>query len=192
MRYSAMWPRYSAWWDRMTINHDRRAEFASEAKFAADHKGIYQSISALTGVPWELIAVLHRRESSANFNTYLGNGQPLIHRTTIVPKGRGPFLGAHAFIDGAVDALKLDGLADVKDWRLEKELYWCEVFNGGGYAARGLPSPYIWGGTNVQKPGKYVRDGEFAPSIMDIQPGCAPLLASIAQIDQTVSLRRET
>jgi len=176
----------------MTINHDRRHEFEVTAKFAIDHKDTYQSISVLTGVPWELIAVLHRRESDADFNTYLGNGQSLAHKTTIVPRGRGPFRGAHAFIDGAVDALQLDGLADVMDWRLEKELYWCEVFNGWGYAAHRLPSPYIWGGTNIQRPGKYIKDGVFDPHIMDPQPGCAPLLVTIAQLDHSIKFIRET
>lgn len=189
MRYSAIWPRYAAWWDQMTINRERRHEFETLAKFAIDHKDIYESISALTGVPWELIAVLHRRESDANFNTYLGNGQPLSHRTTIVPRGRGPFLGAHAFIDGAVDALKLDGLIDVDDWRLEKELYWCQTFNGWGYKG---PSPYIWGGTNIQVPGKFVRDHVYDPHVMDPQPGCAPMLAAIAQLDHSVTFTRET
>ncbi len=174
----------------MTINADRRQEFERDAKFAIDHKGIYQSVELLTGVPWALISVIHRREGDSNFNTYLGNGQPLIHKTTIVPRGRGPFLGSHAFIDGAVDALKVDLLTDVKDWRLEKQLFWCEGFNGWGYGAK--PSPYIWGGTNIQIPGKYVRDHVFDPHVMDPQPGCAPMLATIAQLDPTVKFVRET
>lgn len=187
-----MWPKYAAWWDKMVILSDRRSEFQREAQFAVNNKGIYQAITALTGVPWELIAVLHRREGDSNFHTYLGNGQSLIHRTTIVPKGRGPFLGAHAFIDGAVDALKIEGMTDVKDWRLEKELFWCESFNGWGMALRGHPSGYIWGGTSAQVPGKFVRDHVFDPHVMDTQPGCAPLLATIAQIDPTVKFTRET
>jgi lysozyme family protein len=187
-----MWPKYAAWWDQMTIDRNRNAEFNAEAKFAIAHKEVYQSVTALTGVPYELIAVLHRREGDSDFQTYLGNGQPLIHRTTEVPKGRGPFLGSHAFIDGAVDALKVDLLTDTKDWRLEKELFWCESFNGWGYANRGMPSPYIWGGTSVQRPGKYTADRRFNARVMDPQPGCAPLLAAIAQLDHSVIFTRET
>ena len=191
MRYSAIWPQYAKWWDQMKIKPGRVAEFEQMARYAIDHKGIYQTIEAKTGVPWAMIAVLHRRESNANFNTYLGNGQPLIHRTTIVPKGRGPFLGATAFIDGAVDALKIDGLADVKDWRpVEKQLFWITGFNGWGYGLK--PSPYVWGGTNIQKPGKYVRDHVFDPRVWDTQPGAAPLLATIARLDPTVQFVRET
>lgn len=192
MRYASKWPKYAAWWDRMTIDPLRLAGFQRDARVAIEHKEQYQAIEAKSGVHWYHIAVLHRRESDADFNTYLGNGQPLAHRTTIVPKGRGPFTGPNAFIDGAIDALKMDGLTAVQDWRLEKILYYCELFNGAGYDARGLPSPYIWGGTDIQRPGKYVRDGVFDASVMDPQPGCAPLLLTISKLDPTVVFTRET
>jgi lysozyme family protein len=143
-------------------------------------------------VTWPHIAVLHRRESDADFDTYLGNGEPLNRVTRLVPKGRGPFTGPDAFEKGAIDALHLDGLDEVPDWRLEKILYYCEVFNGAGYANRGLPSPYVWGGTNQQRPGKYVADGVFDPNTMDRQPGCAPILAMIAKLDPSVKFVRET
>src|SRR4029077_10548502 len=131
MRYAAKWPQYAMWWSKMVISTRSLPKFEQMAHYAIQHKDIYTSISAKTGVPWELIAVLHRRESDGDFHTYLGNGQSLDRRTTIVPKGRGPFLGPNAFANGAVDALHVDGLDDVKDWRLEKELYFTEVFNGG-------------------------------------------------------------
>jgi lysozyme family protein len=190
VRYSAIWPSFAQWWDRMTINAGRRAEFTSLARLALEHKERYQAVETLTGVPWAMIAVIHRREGDANFDTYLGNGQSLSRVTTIVPKGRGPFRGSSAFIDGAVDALKVDLLVDVKDWRLEKQLFQCEGFNGWGYGSR--PSPYVWGGTNIQIRGKYIRDHVFDPDVWDTQPGCAPLLASIAQLDSSVHFVRES
>ncbi len=196
MRYAAMWRKYAVWWDRMAIKASRAYEFACEAQFAVAHKAIYLQAAAATvngraGVTWAHIAVLHRRESNADFSTYLGNGQPLNRRTTIVPRGRGPFYGPNAFVNGCVDALQVDGLTSVIDWRLEKILYYCETFNGWGYAAHGLPSPYIWGGTNIQRPGKYVSDGKFNPRLWDSQPGCAPMLATIAKLDGTVRFARE-
>ena len=190
MRYSLIWPIFAKQWDAMEIKANRKAEFDRDAQFALAHKGQYQAIELLTGVPWALVAVLHRRESNANFSTYLGNGQSLSRKTTIVPKGRGPFFGPNAFIDGAVDSLKLDLLTDVKDWRLEKELYYCEQFNGWGYGMK--PSPYVWGGTSVQLIGKFARDHYFDPHLWDPQPGCAPLLATIAQLDPTVTFTRES
>lgn len=189
MRYGNKWPLYAKQWDRMAIKPSRIPEFEALAQRILAHKDRYLTIEAATGVPWYLVALLHTRESNGNFNTYLGNGQRLDRVTTSVPKGRGPFA---TFEDGAIDALKIDGLTSVQDWRLEKVLYYCELFNGAGYDRRGLPSPYVWGGTNVQKPGKYVSDGRFNPRVWDTQPGCAPILATLAKDDSSIQFVRET
>jgi lysozyme family protein len=194
MRYASKWPVYAKQWDAMVIKAARMKEFTAYAQYAAaaSNKKIYQSIEAKTNVPWPLIAVLHRRESDANFGTYLGNGDSLKRRTVHVPAGRGPFTGPNAFVNGAIDALKLDGLSSVGDWRLEKALWYAEIFNGLGYENHGLPSPYIWGGTNIQRAGKYVSDGVWSSSAWDSQPGCAPILYLIAKLDASVQYGRET
>lgn len=189
MRYGLKWPVYAKQWDGMVIRAGRTSEFNGYAAYAIAHKTIYEEIQARTGVQWYHVAVIHRRESNGDFDTYLGNGQSLHHPTTEVPKGRGPF---NSFADGAVDALRFDGLTTVSDWRLEKILYYCELFNGTGYNNRGLPSPYLWGGTNIQRPGKYVADGQFDRYAIDTQPGCAPMLAAIAGLDKSVFFTRET
>jgi hypothetical protein len=61
-----------------------------------------------------------------------------------------------------------------------------ERYNGLGYASRGLPSPYIWSGTDQYKSGKYIRDGVYDPNAVDRQLGCAGLLISMAAIDRTI------
>lgn len=188
MRYRDKWPQYARQWDRMTINRDRAKEFERYAQRLIDNKGRYQVIEKKTGVPWWLVALLHLRESNANFNTYLGNGEPLNRKTRLVPKGRGPF---SSFEEGAVDALRLDGLTNVKDWRLEKAIYFAELFNGAGYHNKGLPSPYIWGGSNVQECGKYVADGRFNSKVWDSQPGIAPILAMMMRLDSSIQPIRE-
>jgi lysozyme family protein len=188
VRYSLKWPEYKAQWDDMKINASRQTEFDHLAMFAIGHRAQYITIEGNSGVPWAMIACLHRRESDADFTTYLGNGDPLNKKTRHVPKGRGPFA---SFEEGAADSLKLDGLTTVRDWRLEKVLYYCELFNGGGYASRGLPSPYVWGGTSVQRPGKYVADGQWNPSAWDGQPGVAPMLKTIMRLDPSVEFERE-
>lgn len=185
MRYSKKWPEYAKQWDAMAITPARGGEFVRLAQFAIKHQDQYAEIERQTDVPWPMVAVLHRRESDADFDSYLGNGDPLLAKTTHVPKGRGPFT---TFVAGALDALHLDGLDAVRDWRLEKMLYYCELFNGAGYDARDLPSPYIWGGTSIQKPGKFVSDGKWNPRTVDTQPGCAPILYMIAKLDTSVSL----
>jgi lysozyme family protein len=192
MRYSDIWPRYAKYWDTMTINAGRVQQFTDEAQFAINNKITYQVLESKTRVPWQMLACIHRRESDANFKTYLGNGQSLTIRTTEVPVGRGPFTGPNAFVDGAVDAINVEGWGSIGDWRLEKQLYYMLLFNGVGSENWGHPSSYIWGGTNIQQPGKWIRDHVWSSTVMDPQPGCAPLLQMIAKLDPTVTFTRET
>ena len=187
MRYGTVWPQYAKWWDEMAIKVGRIAEFTGLAHYAIANKTAYLEVEAATKVPWAMVAVIHRREGDGNFHTYLGNGQSLYRPTTEVPAGRGPF---PTFLAGAIDALRYDDLTNVLDWRLEKQLFWCTSFNGWGYFPH--PSPYIWGGTNVQVAGKYIRDRVYDPSAWDTQPGCAPILQMIAKLDPTVTFTRET
>jgi len=186
MRYGSKWPEYARQWDAMKIVTGKEATIRHAAEVAMTHKNQYAEIEARTGVPWPMIAVIHRRESDANFNTYLGNGEPLDRKTRLVPKGRGPW---PSFVAGAIDALKYDGLASVIDWRLEKMLYYCELYNGTGYDSRHLPSPYVWALTNIQKPGKFLeneRGSWFDSNHWDVQPGCAPIIWELSHVDPSV------
>jgi lysozyme family protein len=192
MRYADIWPRYAGYWDKMVINPNRVAEFTTDAQYAITHKVTYQVVQQKTGVPWAMLAVIHRREGNANFSTYLGNGQSLARRTTEVPAGRGPFTGPNAFIDGCVDAIKVEGWGSIQDWRLEKQLYYILLFNGVGSEAWSHPSSYVWGATNIQQPGKWIRDHVWSSTFMDPQPGAAPLLKRIAELDPTVTFTRES
>lgn len=201
MRYAAKWPEYAKQWDTMVIKPNRVHEFEATADKLIRNKPRYLEVAhaleldAKAGnMYWWHIALLHKRESNADFSTYLGNGQSLARRTTIVPKGRGPFTGPDAFKKGCLDALAIDGLDAVLDWRLEKILYYCELFNGAGYDMHGLPSPYIFGGTNIQKAGKYVADGPkgWSAGTWDVQPGCAPILWMMAKHDPSIVFVRES
>jgi lysozyme family protein len=121
----------------------------------------YVALEKQTGVPAQFIACLHNMEGNCNFETYLGNGQSIHRRTTIVPKGRGPFVD---FESGAKDALMSMGLTSIKGWTLGLELMLAEKFNGTGYLKYhpGEDSPYIWACTSVNDGhGKYVRDGVY-------------------------------
>jgi lysozyme family protein len=146
----------------------------------------YLSVSLKTGVPWWFIAVVHEREGSQRWDTYLGNGQLLDRITTIVPKGRGPF---SSWEEGAIDALVNCGpyAARNTDWSAGGSLSLLEEYNGLGYAARGLPSPYVWSGTNQYKSGKYIRDGVYDPNVVDEQLGCAGLLKAMILLDSSIT-----
>lgn len=194
MLYGRAWPRIAELWDAMEIDPKRLPTFKKIAAYAIANRDKYLNVEHRTGVPWAMIACMHKRESDAQdskgnplFTSYLGNGQPLNKVTTIVPKGRGPF---KSFLDGAVDALEIDKLTLVDEWRLEKQLFYMEALNGFGYRTHGIPSTYIWGGTNVQEIGRFDRDGHFVAE-WDKQPGCAPMLWSIMKLDPLIECVRE-
>lgn len=162
-------------WDACKIPESMAPAFRSAASRITANKARYDKVSKLTGVPWWFIGVVHYRESNLNFNTYLGNGQALNKKTTIVPKGRGPFA---SWEDGAVDALVncAPYAARNRDWSVGGSLAMLEQYNGLGYAGKGLPSPYIWSGTNQYTKGKYVSDGVFSATAVDKQLGCAGII----------------
>lgn len=187
-KYGAMWPVYARQWDRMVVKGSRLDDVDRVAHEILTNKARYVAVEEKTGVPYPLIAALHMRESDLDFTTYLGNGDPLDRKTRHVPKGRGPFA---TWEEGAIDALKYDGLSSVFDWRIEKQLYMAEKFNGWGYAKKGLPSPYLWGGTNIQRVGKFTGDGRFSSVTWDKQLGVAPVLARLAVLDSSIQITRE-
>lgn len=167
-------------WDDMRISASKGPLFKAVADRLMFNRPRYEAVSKALKekgyvIPWEFIAVTHQRESSGNFDTYLGNGQSLNKKTTIVPKGRGPF---SSWEEGAMDAL-LNAppyAAKNKDWSIGGTLAKLEEYNGLGYASKGIPSPYLWAGTNQYTKGKYVSDGVFNPDHVDTQLGCAGLL----------------
>ena len=166
----------------------RASQFNTVAKRLIANKARYQAVAAKTGVPWFVIAVIHQRESSGNFAGVLHNGEKIIgtgKKTRLVPAGRGPF---STWEQAAIDALTNCGpyAARNKDWSVGGTLALLERYNGLGYANRGLPSPYIWSGTDQYVKGKYVRDHVFDPNAVDQQLGCAGLIKAMQALDPSI------
>lgn len=159
----------------------------ARALVAPSAKGRYLTVSNKTGVPWWFIAVVHERESSQSWKGSLAQGDPWDQVSVHVPAGRGPF---HSWEDAAVDALVncAPHAARNTDWSIGRALTMLEEYNGLGYAGRGLPSPYVWSGTDQYKSGKYVRDGVFDPNFVDLQLGCAGLLMAMMALDSSISI----
>jgi lysozyme family protein/peptidoglycan hydrolase-like protein with peptidoglycan-binding domain len=167
---------YERNWAGLEIRPGRLAEANAVARKALNGKATYQQIERLTGVPWHFTALCHYRESNFDFDTYLGNGESLHRVTTIVPKGRGPFA---TFVDGAVDAFRIENFI--------------EAFNGFGYQAKGVKSPYLYGGSTLYGPpeargGKFVRDHVFDPNQVDSQLGTAVILHAMMSLDSSIAL----
>lgn len=164
----------------------RKTEAANVALRLYKAKERYQAVERETGVPWTAIAVIHERESSQSWRASLAQGDPWNRVSVHVPAARGPFASWEA---AAIDALVKcpPFLARHKDWSIAAALTALETYNGIGYAARGVPSPYIWSGTNQYRAGKYVRDGVYDPGKIDPQLGCAALMIALMDLDPGIS-----
>lgn len=167
----------------------RAAEFAAVARrlVAPAAKARYRAVEARTGVPWFFVAVVHQREASQGWSASLAQGDPWNKVSTRVPAGRGPFA---SWEDAAVDALAncAPYAARNQDWSAGGLLTMLEQYNGLGYAAKGVPSPYVWSGTDQYAAGKYVADHVYDRTAVDKQLGCAGLLMAMRQFDPSVAI----
>jgi lysozyme family protein len=158
-------------------------------------KNQYLAIAPATRVPWWVIAVIHERESGQDFQCQLGQGDPLNRISRHVPRGRGPFLEhlSDAPYYGAFYRCALDALINCPpyatrwtDWSAGGTLTLLELYNGLGYEYRHEHSPYIWGATNQEQPGKFTGDGIYSKDVWDTQIGCAAMLKSMMEIDDSI------
>ena len=164
----------------------RGPEFLPVARRLVAAKQRYLTVSEKTGIPWPFIAVTHQRESSQNWSCSLAQGDPWNQKSTHVPAGRGPF---DSWEVAAYDALVncAPHAARNKDWSIGGLLTLLERYNGVGYVNRGLPSPYLWSGTDQYSKGKYIRDGVFDADEVDKQLGCAGLIMAMMSLDQSIN-----
>jgi len=196
--YGQYWHVLAAQWDEMQIKGSARLEVDGYVHRALAGKDRYIHLERRTafeqhndGVPWWLTSIIAERESGQDWSRSLAQGDRWNHASVNEPRGRGPF---QSWEDAAVDALHLDHVDKVIDWRLEKALYTCIGFNGWGYYLyhKHMPSPYLWGGTSIQVKGKYVRDGVWSSTTWDTQVGCACMLRALMDADSSVRPIRET
>lgn len=188
--YESLKSGYERNWANLQIRPARLGEANATARKAINGKATYQQVERLTGVPWYFVALCHYRESNFDFDTYLGNGESLKRVTCLVPKGRGPFA---SFVDGAVDALRIQHFVGTQDWCIARTLYRLECFNGLGYHAKGVNSPYLYGGSTLYGPaeakaGKFVADHVFDPSHVDSQLGTAVILHAMMSQDSSITI----
>jgi lysozyme family protein len=174
---------YRSRWDRMKVK--RRAAIDAVARKILAGKERYQAVEADTGVPWAIVGVWHNREAGCDFAGVLHNGEKILgtgRKTRLVPSGRGPFDDWH---EAALDAIALKGWNKNTKWSIEFFLYGSETFNGFGYRMRGVPSAYLWAGSDQYTKGKFVKDGPrgWDPNVVDKQLGVAPLMRRLWELD---------
>ncbi len=186
--YAALKNDYSEHWAKLEINANKLSQFQAAAHKITAGMAVYKSLETQTGIPWYFIGLLHYRESDCNFHTHLHNGDSLNARTYHVPAGR-PRTGSPPF---TFEFSALDALSDYKgqDWTketIEKISFNSERFNGFGYRMHGVPSAYLYAGTNQYIRGKYVSDGVWSASTVDTQLGCMGILKIILATNATIA-----
>lgn len=171
-------------WQNCHIPAGNGPAFQAVADRILANKSIYQDIEKKTGVPWWFIGVVHYREANLSQAANLAQGDPWNKKSVHVPAGRGPF---KSFQEAAIDALTKcpPYAARNKDWSVGGALTMFEKYNGLGYAQMGIPSPYVWAGTDQYVRGKYIADGKFSATAVDRQLGCAGIVKFLGIFSQS-------
>lgn len=172
---------------RMIVVRTGAVDVTAKRLLALYHEGKYGVVPVKTGIPEPWIAASFEREASSDFRCNPAQGDRWNRTSIHVPAGRGPFQGWEA---AALDAYHLDGLDSIgaAHWSWALACYYGEIFNGLGYRNHGIPSPYLWGGTNIQKRGKYVADGVFDENEMDAQLGIIPIMKRMVELDPSLQI----
>ena len=162
---------------------NRVAEIDAVAKRLINPNSIknYQQVQDQIGVPVIVQACICEREDGNDFSKNPANGDAWNRPSVHVPKNRGPFPG---WVAAAIDAFSVCARLNQNSvpWSLPYACYAWEGYNGFGYRAHGIHSPYVVGGTNLQQPGKYIGDSNFDPSVMDTQLGCLPIAMRMIEL----------
>lgn len=142
--------------------------------------GRYDAGCKATGVPVAWAAASFEREASSRFNLNPAQGWPLDSQSKWIPHN-GPFKD---WTTAQVAAYDIDGLDKVgaANWVWTRDCYEGEAFNGWGYRAHGIHTPYLFAGTSLYSRGKYVSDGVWSATEEDQQLGIIPMIYEIVRL----------
>lgn len=181
---------YAYLWGHMEIRPAQRAQVNAVARRLIGSKPRYQQVSAITHVPWVVIAVLHMLEDGGDFSGVFHNGEHIIgtgRRTVRPPQNRGPF---STWEESAIDAVTMPphNLHEVDRWTIERTCYELERYGGFRYRDHHpeVKSPYLWSFSNNYESGKYADDGWFDPNAVEPQFGAMPIIRQIMELDSSV------
>lgn len=163
-------------WERAKVRPEKAHFVAAIAAQIKRSEARYQTVEISTHVPWRAIGSIHSLEASLDFRANLANGDPLTAPTRHIPRGRPP--GARFPVSweaAASDALEFDNMAK-KDWSgIPQALQNVEGYNGFGYQRLhpDVPTPYLWAWSTIERPGKFIADGQYSPTARSQQAGAA-------------------
>jgi lysozyme family protein len=185
---------YACLFETMRLRPERMREIEQAHRRISVERArtVYRSVEQATGVPWFLVGIIHSLEASNRFDCHLHNGDPLAGPTRNVPKNRpSSQRRAYAWVESAVDALRLKKLDRWTDWTVPGIAYTLERYNGMGYRMRypHIKSPYLWSFSTVYTCGKYVADRVFSPEAVSRQCGGLTILRYMLDHDREVAAR---
>jgi lysozyme family protein len=174
------------------------------AQYTAN-KARYDKVAQATGIPGMLICAIHYREGFS-YNRYLHNGEPLGRPTTYVPAGilfkenEWEQAAIHALGGNVTDNNGRKSLNVFQDLRNQLGLgadskdigammAFSERYNGMGYRGKGIRSCYVYAGTNLNQPGRYVADHKFDAKSVDQRLGTAAIIMGIQSMESGQPLR---
>lgn len=162
---------------RMQITRLAAVQATAQRLVSFVDAGRYDAGCKATGVPVAWAAASFEREASSRFNLNPAQGWPLDSESKWIPHN-GPFTGPNAWTNAQVAAYEIDGLDKVgaANWVWARACYEGEVFNGMGYRARGVHTPYLWAGTSLYVRGKFTGDGVYSATTEDEQLGIVPVM----------------
>lgn len=185
-QFAAIQPDYEACFSRMQITRVAAVNSTADRLVGFIDAGRYDAGCKTTGVSVAWAAASFEREASSNFNLNPAQGWPLNQKSKDIPYN-GPFSN---WTDAQVAAYQIDALdkVGVAGWTWARAAYEGEAFNGFGYRAHGIHSPYLFAGTNIYVEGKYVADGDWSPTTVDTQLGIVPMMMRIIQLRPQLAL----
>jgi lysozyme family protein len=158
---------YERLWRGCEIDPGRELEAEALAKRIVHAKARYLRVSALCGLPWQLVGCLHAMEAGCDFLRGIQDGAPF-------------FGGLEAWNKDAATIIKRHPWPEFWTWSHAWQwLAYAEAWNGWGYLhwhPEDL-SPYVWAATTLSdEHGKYTVDGQYRSNARTAQIGVAAIL----------------
>jgi lysozyme family protein len=138
------------------------------------------------------IAAIHWREGSGSMKKTIANGRPLdsyIRKDGLYEEGStgNSYTRTNDWATNATEVMehklleKFGSGAKGKSFSQDNAAFYdfAERYNGLGYRKKGVPSPYVWAGTDQYTGGKYVKDGVYDPNYVDQQLGVAAMVNAL-------------
>ena len=177
--FAALEPEYNNLLARMRITRHAEATIIAGKLLQFVKEGKYAEVSEKLGIPQLFIATSFEREASSDFRLSPAQGDPWNEVSRHVPKGLGPYQSWMASAISTYTSERLDQIGK-ENWTWARLCYEGELFNGFGYRAHGVHTPYDWSGTSNYARGKFTGDHRFDFTVADQQLGIIPVARIMA------------